>query len=84
MQVREERKVEEKRKKKTGAFATPARRGRVDDLRRQTLMNVSGASASSRGQRAGSVASNKGPSVSTPLYLYVHKARYSRAYFRVI
>ncbi|KAL0838771.1 hypothetical protein ABMA28_016820 [Loxostege sticticalis] len=66
-QVREERKVEEKRKKKTGAFATPARRGRVDDLRRQTLMNVSGASASSRGQRAASVASNKGPSANTTM-----------------
>ncbi|XP_063825946.1 condensin complex subunit 1, partial [Ostrinia nubilalis] len=67
-QVREERKVEEKRKKKTGAaFATPARRGRIDDLRRQTLMNVSNASASSRGQRTNSVASNKGPSANTTM-----------------
>ncbi|XP_028168490.1 condensin complex subunit 1 [Ostrinia furnacalis] len=67
-QVREERKVEEKRKKKNGAaFATPARRGRIDDLRRQTLMNVSNASASSRGQRTNSVASNKGPSANTTM-----------------
>ncbi|KAI5637231.1 non-SMC mitotic condensation complex subunit 1, n-term domain-containing protein [Phthorimaea operculella] len=60
-QVREERKLEEKRKKKAGLFATPARKGRVEDLRRQTLMNVSNASASSRGQRSASV-SSKGPS----------------------
>ncbi|KAM3965310.1 LOW QUALITY PROTEIN: CAP-D2 condensin subunit [Aphomia sociella] len=66
-QVREERKIEEKKKKKAGAFATPARRGRVDDLRRQTLMNISGASASSRGQRSASVASNKGPSTNTTM-----------------
>ncbi|XP_061383844.1 condensin complex subunit 1 [Danaus plexippus] len=65
-QVREERKVEEKRKKKLGVFATPARR-RVDDLRRQTIMNASNASASSRGQRSASVASNKGPSANTTL-----------------
>ncbi|CAH0398311.1 unnamed protein product [Chilo suppressalis] len=66
-QVREERKIEEKRKKKTGAFATPGRRGRVDDLRRQTLMNISNSSASSRAQRANSVASNKGPSTNTTM-----------------
>nr|XP_049694078.1 condensin complex subunit 1 [Helicoverpa armigera] len=66
-QVREERKVEEKRKKKAGAFATPGKRGRVDDLRRQTLMNVSNASASSRQQRSASVTSNKGPSVNTTM-----------------
>ncbi|CAG9786783.1 unnamed protein product [Diatraea saccharalis] len=66
-QVREERKIEDKRKKKTGAFATPGRRGRVDDLRRQTLMNVSNSSASSRAQRANSVASNKGPSTNTTM-----------------
>ncbi|KAI8436852.1 hypothetical protein MSG28_010306 [Choristoneura fumiferana] len=64
-QVREDRKLEEKRKKKAGAFATPARRGRVDDLRRQTLMNASGASASSRGQRSASV--SKGPSTNTTM-----------------
>ncbi|XP_039753451.1 condensin complex subunit 1 [Pararge aegeria] len=66
-QVREERKAEEKRKKKVGAFATPARRGRIDDLRRQTLMNASNASASSRGQRSASVVSNKGPSTNTTM-----------------
>ncbi|PZC81431.1 hypothetical protein B5X24_HaOG212636 [Helicoverpa armigera] len=66
-QVREERKVEEKRKKKAGVFATPGKRGRVDDLRRQTLMNVSNASASSRQQRSASVTSNKGPSVNTTM-----------------
>ncbi|XP_047533582.1 condensin complex subunit 1 [Vanessa atalanta] len=66
-QVREERKVEEKRKKKMGAFATPKRRGRIDDLRRQTLMNASNASASSRGQRSASVTSNKGPSANTTM-----------------
>ncbi|CAD0201294.1 unnamed protein product [Chrysodeixis includens] len=66
-QVREERKIEEKRKKKAGAFATPGRRGRVDDLRRQTLMNISNASASSRQQRSASVTSNKGPSVNTTM-----------------
>lgn len=63
VKVREERKAEEKRKKKIGAFATPKRRGRVDDLRRQTLMNASNVSASSRGQRSASVASNKAASV---------------------
>lgn len=68
-QVREDRKLEEKRKKKAGAFATPARRGRVDDLRRQTLMNASGASASSRGQRSASV--SKGPSVSVYIELII-------------
>ncbi|CAF4904025.1 unnamed protein product [Pieris macdunnoughi] len=52
-QVREERKAEEKRKK----AATPARRGRAQDLRRQTLMNASNASASSRGARTPSVGS---------------------------
>lgn len=66
-QVREERKVEEKRKKKAGAFATPGRRGRLDDLRRQTLMNASNTSASSRVQRSASVTSNKGPSVNTTM-----------------
>ncbi|XP_075978130.1 CAP-D2 condensin subunit [Anticarsia gemmatalis] len=66
-QVREERKIEEKRKKKAGAFATPGRRGRVDDLRRQTLMNASNASASSRAQRSASVTSNKGPSANTTM-----------------
>ncbi|CAG5045986.1 unnamed protein product [Parnassius apollo] len=66
-QVREERKAEEKRKKKAGAFATPARRGRVDNLRRQTLMNVSNASASSRGQRSASVASKQGTSTNTTM-----------------
>ncbi|XP_022814014.1 condensin complex subunit 1 [Spodoptera litura] len=66
-QVREERKAEEKRKKKAGAFATPGKRGRVDDLRRQTLMNVSNASASSRQQRSASVTSTKGPSVNTTM-----------------
>ncbi|XP_041979306.1 condensin complex subunit 1 [Aricia agestis] len=66
-QVREERKEEEKRKKKAGAFATPARRGRVDDLRRQTLMNASTASASSRAQRSASVMSSKGPSANTTM-----------------
>ncbi|XP_045448315.1 condensin complex subunit 1 [Melitaea cinxia] len=66
-QVREERKAEEKRKKKIGAFATPKRRGRVDDLRRQTLMNASNASASSRGQRSASVASNKAASTNTTM-----------------
>ncbi|XP_063383933.1 condensin complex subunit 1 [Cydia fagiglandana] len=64
-QVREDRKLEEKRKKKAGAFATPARKGRVEDLRRQTLMNASGASASSRGQRSASV--SKGPSTNTTM-----------------
>lgn len=63
--------MEEKRKKKAGTFATPARRGRVDDLRRQTLMNVSNASASSRGQRANSVTSSKVPSVSHILFLTI-------------
>ncbi|CAK1580335.1 unnamed protein product [Parnassius mnemosyne] len=66
-QVREERKAEEKRKKKAGAFATPARRGRADELRRRTLMNMSNASASSRGQRSASVASNKGTSTNTTM-----------------
>ncbi|XP_069359396.1 condensin complex subunit 1 isoform X2 [Maniola hyperantus] len=66
-QVREERKAEEKRKKKAGAFATPVRRGRVDDLRRQTLMNASNASASSRGQRSASVVSNKMSSTNTTM-----------------
>ncbi|XP_060803530.1 condensin complex subunit 1 isoform X2 [Amyelois transitella] len=64
-QVREERKEEEKKKKKASAFATPAKRGRVDDLRRQTLMNVSNASASSRGQRSASV--SKAPSANTTM-----------------
>lgn len=62
-QVREERKAEEKRKKKMGTPVTPFRRGRADDLRRQTLMNVSNNSASSRAQRSASVSSNKGSSV---------------------
>ncbi|XP_038209881.1 condensin complex subunit 1-like [Zerene cesonia] len=66
-QVREERKAEEKKKKKIGAFATPLRRGRADDLRRQTLMNVSNASASSRGQRAASVTSSKQTSANTTM-----------------
>ncbi|XP_045498529.1 condensin complex subunit 1 [Colias croceus] len=66
-QVREERKAEEKKKKKMGAFATPLRRGRADDLRRQTLMNVSNASASSRGQRAASVTSSKQTSANTTM-----------------
>ncbi|KAJ8722132.1 hypothetical protein PYW08_004534 [Mythimna loreyi] len=66
-QVREDRKLEEKRKKKAGAFATPGKRGRMDDLRRQTLMNLSNASASSRQQRSASVTSNKGPSVNTTM-----------------
>ncbi|KPI95576.1 Condensin complex subunit 1 [Papilio xuthus] len=67
-QVREERKAEEKRKKKAGVgFATPARRGRCDDLRRQTLMNASNASASSRCQRSASVLSNKASTVNTTM-----------------
>ncbi|KPJ08507.1 Condensin complex subunit 1 [Papilio machaon] len=67
-QVREERKAEEKRKKKAGVgSATPARRGRCDDLRRQTLMNASNASASSRGQRSASVLSNKASTVNTTM-----------------
>ncbi|XP_068633143.1 condensin complex subunit 1 [Battus philenor] len=66
-QVREERKAEEKRKNKVGTFATPARRGRVDDLRRQTLMNASNASASSRAQRSASVTSNKNASRNTTM-----------------
>ncbi|KAG6452841.1 hypothetical protein O3G_MSEX007806 [Manduca sexta] len=68
-QVREDRKTDEKRKKKAGTFATPGRRagGRVDDLRRATLMNVSNASASSRQQRSASVTSNKGPSANTTM-----------------
>ncbi|VVC91230.1 unnamed protein product [Leptidea sinapis] len=61
-QVREERKAEEKRKKK---FATP-KRGRIDDLRRQTVMNLSNASASSRGARSASVTS-KTQSVNTTM-----------------
>ncbi|CAK1551134.1 unnamed protein product [Leptosia nina] len=66
-QVREERKAEEKKKKKKiGAFATPGKRGRVDDLRRQTLMNISNASASSRGQRSASVTS-KTPTANTTM-----------------
>lgn len=57
--------MEEKRKKKAGAFATPGRkRNPADALRRQTLMmNISNASASARTQRSASVTSNKGPSV---------------------
>ncbi|KAL4715966.1 hypothetical protein ACJJTC_013266, partial [Scirpophaga incertulas] len=65
-QVREDRKLEEKRKKKAGsAFVTPGRRGRADELRRQTLMNASNASASSRGQRSASV--SKGSSTNTTM-----------------
>ncbi|XP_052741193.1 condensin complex subunit 1 [Bicyclus anynana] len=66
-EVREVRKAEEKRKKKAGALATPARRGRADDLRRQTLMNASSASAASRNKRSASVVSNKTPSTNTTM-----------------
>lgn len=69
-QVREERKQEEKKKKKAGAFATPNRRGRADDLRRQTLMDISNASASSRAARAASLTSSKAASVRALLLIY--------------
>ncbi|XP_072949314.1 condensin complex subunit 1 isoform X2 [Epargyreus clarus] len=66
-QVREERRAEEKRKKKAGAFATPARRGRPDALRRATLMNASSASAASRSHRNASLASNKDSNTNTTM-----------------
>ncbi|XP_048478584.1 condensin complex subunit 1 [Plutella xylostella] len=67
-QVREDRKVEEKRKKKAGQLATPGRkRGPVADLRRQTLMNASNASASSRHHNRSTSVTSKGPSVNTTM-----------------